>query len=116
MKAADFRIQTTQPDSPSAGVVGIYSNSSGILIAKNEYGTTYQVGTQSTGNIAMAGQTVATGFGYFPSNVLPNAVTGVFYGSTGTYKVPTLLGTPAGFLPFIGPSGELIAIPYFTRS
>lgn len=115
MKVADFRTQTTIVSTPSTGVVAVYANTSGILIAVNENGVLFQVGTQVTGNISMANQTVSTGFGLFKQGG-GTVQTGLFYGSTGTYSVPTLLGAPVGFLPFTGPSGELIGIPYYTRS
>lgn len=115
-KTKDLRVQSSTPSSPSAGVVALYANNSGILHIVNSAGTTYQVGGQVVNNIAMLNQTVSTGYAFLRDSVANNGVTGIFYGGTGNQTVATLLGAPASFIPIVGPSGQLWAIPVYVRS
>ncbi len=90
MKIGDFRIQTTQPDSPSAGVIGVYSDPSGALVSLNSAGTRYTVGQLWTGS--------AANMGFAVSQALSLGITGSLTGA-------------AIFLPVIGPSGVRYAFP-----
>ena len=36
MKIADFRIQTTAPDAPSDGVIGLYATSNGLVMKSSD--------------------------------------------------------------------------------
>jgi hypothetical protein len=112
----ELRIQSTTPSAPSSSsVIKTYVDASGILMAINSNGTTYQVGTQVVNTIAMLGQTVPTGLSVLLGGA-GIAVTGIRYGGTGSANLNTFLGAPNGFLPFIDASGQSIAIPYYTRS
>jgi hypothetical protein len=89
MKIADFRIQTTAPDAPSAGVVGLYANASGILLTQNSAGTVTQVGTQFTGVTTSAAQTGG----------IAKLATGVVFGGKGS-AIATGLANPTVWIPY----------------
>jgi hypothetical protein len=112
-KVKDLRIQTTTPATPSAGVVSFYADSSGVLNSVNADGTVRTPGTffvnsrtstsvSSTGNVALLG-----GAGI--------AVTGHFFGVTGSYPLASILAEPNIWIPVVI-SGTNYAVPAYTRS
>ena len=93
MKIADFRVQTTVPDAPGAGVVGVYADASGRLVAKGSDSILRGVGLFFTGSVQNNG--IATG----------GAVglgTGVVF-TNDTNTVQTGLGNPAKWFTVTGP-------------
>lgn len=98
MKIADFRIQTSVPTTPDAGVLGVYANSSGILISVDANGAIRQLGTQYTG--VYTNSQVSTGAAL--------TTTGITYGGPGG----TGLSTPSKWLP-ITYLGVNYAIPAY---
>ncbi len=113
-KCADFRTQSSAVDTPGAGVVSYYVNSSGILRFVDADGVDKVASTFQPTVLANA-QITATGDSFSPTNTVAIA-TGHVYGTTGTYKYPTFLGEPNVWFPFIGPSGQLYAVPAYLRS
>jgi len=112
MKIADFRIQSTSPDSPVTNVLGVYVNSSGILVTKTSAGVIAQLGAQYTGAVAQVA--VATGVVVNDGDNL-GLSTGVYFGvNNGSAQQQTGLGTPVGWLPVVGPAGQNWVIPAYS--
>lgn len=86
MNIADFRLQTGTPTASVAGTVGLYANASGSLIVQNTAGVKTYVGGQLTGTIAS---------------------------SSGIISGTALLGSVAGFIPFVGPLGQKWVVPAY---
>ena len=100
MKIADFRIQTTAPDAPSSSsVIGVYANTSGVLVTKDSVGNVRTVG--QVWNLTVSGAGISMANGTF---------SGVATGSAGNLG-PT--GIAARYLIVVGPSGEKLAIPAY---
>lgn len=108
----DFRFKSSAPSTPSAGIATYYTNNSGILRFVHPNGTDYVASTfyPTTG----AKSVVATGLGVF--NNVTTSASGLLYGTTGTYLYPTVLGEPNFWINAIGPNGQLLSIPAYTRS
>ena len=104
MKNADFRVQTSAPSTPIAGVVNVYaSGASGVLISQVSGGAQLLVGTVYTGGVAAS--LVRTGGA-------GTVQTGVIFSSVNTAG-QTGLGTPYFWLPVSGPTGEKLVIPAY---
>lgn len=112
-KTKDFRTQTATPATPAAGVVSYYVGTSGELKYVNSAGQVRNASSYFAENLANSNIT-ATGFGIFRKAT--SDVTGLLYGSSGTYTVPTILGEPSMWFSVLGPSGQLLAIPAYNRS
>jgi hypothetical protein len=93
------------------GTYSYYANASGALMVKLSDLSTRQAAT----NFATTGarEVVSTGLGVFSS---VGVSTGLFYGNTGLYQYPTLLGAPNFWIQAFGPQGQLLALPAYTRS
>lgn len=89
-QSKELRLQTGLQTAPTAGVVKIFADISGTLNAMGANSTIYPVGQQWTGVTPLS------------------SLAGV----------PTITGILTGaavFLPIIGPSGALFAIPAYRR-
>ena len=94
----DFRVRTTVPATPTAGVVAQYTDASGILLQVNENGTIYPVGQQWSGSI----------------NLMGGAAAVLAYGTGASPALAATTGTLTGavaWLPIVGPSGQKFAFP-----
>ncbi len=98
-----FRVQSTAPSTPDSGVVTLYANASGSLVAKASDGSQSIVGGQLTGTLG--GLSIATGgAGTVSTGVLFSAV---------TTAVQTGLGTPSFWAPILGPDNKMYAFPCY---
>lgn len=79
MKIADLRVQTSAPDAPSDGVVGLYANASGIPVTINSAGTVTQVGAVWTAGVA-ASSKISTGIIAGGTATVPAIQSGIFVG------------------------------------
>lgn len=104
MKIADFRPQTSVPDSPSAGVVGIYANASGALISLDSAGRQVQIGGQYTGSATNA-QVITGG-----SMALTS---GVVFSAPAAGGVVTGLANPTIWLRVLGVGNQDLVIPAY---
>ncbi len=107
---------STPPAASSNGWATYYTNTSGILRFVHPNGTDYVASTfyPATGAKTLAGlSNVATGNIAFSAGI--NAVV---YGSSGNSlnSAPTVLGEPSFWIPVIGPNGQLLSMPAYTRS
>lgn len=99
MKIADFRIQTTKPDAPSAGVVGLYADASGVLRIQNSAGTLYNLGGAATGTFTTLPNTGGAG----------RIASGVVFGG-GNSVSATGLANPAIWIPYVA-NGTTYYVP-----
>jgi len=103
MKIADLRIQTSVPDAPTVGVVGLYANASGVPVTIN-----------SAGVITRVGENVLTT--YSNTNIVTGGAaylqTGVVFTSATSGPV-TGLGQPSTWLNFTV-SGITYAVPAYS--
>ncbi len=116
-KSKDFRLQTTTVDTPSAGVISVYANSSGELKFVNSAGTVYSVGGLYTSS--RKSDTVSATGNMILNTGSAGGLTVHVYGSTGTYissqGFPTVLGEPSLWAPIMI-SGSKYSVPLYTRS
>jgi len=104
MKIADLRIQTTAPNAPSVGVVGLYANVSGVPVTINSDGVISAVG----GEILTTYPLTAVVSG--GSSVIG---TGAYWGpSVGAGLPSTGLGMPSKWIR-MNVSGTNYAIPAY---
>ena len=102
MKIADFRTQSSTPDSPGVGVISVYVDADTGFYSVDSNGLRSQLGTVYSGSVGL--NQVATGQGTFTS-------TGVFFGTSTT---PTTgLGTPNRWL-IVRQGGTDYAIPAYS--
>ncbi len=107
-----FRSQTGTFAPSTTGWFSYYANASGQLLCQPPVGAPFSPATSYA--ITGAREVVTTGLGVFTS--VGNVATGLFYGNTGLYNYPTLLGAPNFWISAIGPQGQLLAIPAYNRS
>lgn len=106
-----FRSQTGTFAPSTTGWFSYYVNASGQLLCQANNGDVFS--PSSSYALTGAREAVTTG------NVIFNdvtTVTGHVYGGTGTYLYPTLLGEPNFWVSALGPQGQLLAVPAYTRS
>lgn len=115
MKIADFRIQTGVPSdrTPSAGVVGLYASPNTGLTLLTSNGANIAIGSTALqmasgllipgANDANTSFTVTSGPG--------TITTGSVWGASGQNQKG--MGTPHYWLPFVGISGEKLAVPAY---
>lgn len=96
----------------NTGWYNYFVNASGQLMCQPPVGDPFQAAASyaTTG----AREVVSSGLGIF--NNVTSTVTGIFYGTTGQDTRPTLLGAPNYWISAVGPQGQLLAIPAYTRS
>lgn len=109
----DLRYRTTTPDTPDASVARYFADASGRLRYVNSAGTVVDPNTYFITTIQK--NHVSSGLGAVQGGPAASYVTGYFYGSTGTAAYSTILGEPTMWIKAIGPSGQLLAIPAYTR-
>lgn len=102
----DFRLRSTVADTPGAGVASYYADISGALNFVNPAGTN-QIVSQFYRTTSANG-VVSTGYA-------SAGLTGAVYGTTGTYKLTTILGQPTYWLAATI-SGVSVAIPAYART
>lgn len=116
----NFTFQTAAPAVSSQASAGLwatyYVNNSGILNFVHPNGTGYVASTfyPATGAKSVAGlSNIVTGNITFTAGVNT-----VVYGASGNSlnSLPTVLGEPSFWIPAIGPNGQLLSIPTYTRS
>ena len=99
MKIADFRTQTTVPSAPTAGVIGLYADASGVLTIQNSAGSLYKVAGAATGTFTSLAITGGSA----------RLATGVVYGGNNS-AITTGLATPAIWIPYVA-NGTTYLIP-----
>lgn len=99
-----WRIQTGVIDTPAAGIVTTYANSSGILVGKDSGGNIFTVGSKFQNTVVTSA--IATG----GSNTL---YTGKYFGVAGT--MATGLANPNLWIS-VSVSGATYAIPAYLVS
>ena len=104
MKIADLRVQTSTPTAPSAGVIGLYANSQGVLVTETPDGTVSGVGSIGLNSYTRS-QVVTGGASYL--------ITGSYWGPTIGGALPaTGLSVPSVWVQF-HLSGTNYAIPAY---
>lgn len=109
-------LATAPAAATNTGWATYYTNSSGILHFVHPNGTGYCASLfyPTTGAKSLAGlSNITTGNITFTAGV-----TAVVYGASGNSlnASPTVLGEPSFWIPAIGPNGQLLSIPTYTRS
>ena len=108
-----LRAQTGVNTQITTGWYSYYVNASGQLMCQPpSTGTPFAAVSSypTTG----AREAVTTGLGVW--NNVAGAASGVFYGTTGVNLLPTVLGAPQYWVSAIGPGGQLLSIPAYTRT
>lgn len=90
MKIADYRYQTTAPDSPGSSVKGVYANSNGFLVTKSSAGVELLIGTEYSG--VLPNTAIRTGTASF-------LLTGTYFTTAQGELFGTGLGCPAAWVP-----------------
>lgn len=112
-KAKDFRFQSSAPSTPAASVASYYVNTSGILNFIDPNGTAYVASTFYPATTAES--VVSTGISIL-GGTASYQVTGIAFGTTGSFVKNVFLGQPTMWIKAFGPNGEMIALPAYSRS
>ncbi len=89
MKIADFRVQSSTPSAPSAGVIGLFADASGVLTIQNSAGSLYKMAGAVTGTFTSIANTGGAA----------RIASGVVFGGGNSLNA-TGLANPAIWIPY----------------
>jgi hypothetical protein len=108
----DLRLRATVADTPDAGVARFYADSNGVLKVVTPAGTVYDAaGFYATTN---AVGVVASGTSVFLGGA-GMAVTGIAFGTTGSFIRNSFLGAPNAWVS-VNISGTAYSVPAYART